>query len=396
MREAKLPRRDWILLPLLGLLTICLIAGSTESIARRMFRESLSSINSCLIMDDSSTGVRAIPNSVCLYKIPEGLPVEYRFNSSGYRADMEYAPKPPGTYRIVMAGSSLAMGWGVPREKTFAALLPAELSRQTGRNVELYNEAMMYEVPHIVALRFNETLAAKPDMILWIVTYWDIEHAAVAAPVRIMPLESAVFMGRTGRRMKEALAEKSIAGAVSDLLSTVRDLLNSTKTKYLLQHFMSESQSQYVKSHLEGPEARILRAEPSAEWQSRLLSFDFYAADIEARAKAAGVPLAIVLVPWRVQAAMLSMGEMPKGYDPYKLDDELRFIVTSHGGTYIDILPDFRTIPNPEQHYFPADGHPDADGHAMISGFLAKELTNGAIPAFSVAARPQAALEQGR
>jgi hypothetical protein len=39
--EAKLPRRDWLLLPLLGVLTISLIAGSTELIARRMLSESL-------------------------------------------------------------------------------------------------------------------------------------------------------------------------------------------------------------------------------------------------------------------------------------------------------------------------------------------------------------------
>jgi hypothetical protein len=393
-QEAKLPRRDWILLPLLSLLTICLLAGSTELIARRMFSESLSSINDCLIMDDPSTGVRAIPNSVCTYKIPEGQPVDYGFNSSGYRADQEYAPKPPGTYRIVMTGSSLAMGWGVPREKTFAALLPAELSRQTGRKVELYNHAMMYEVPHIVDLRFNQTLAARPDLILWIVTYWDIQNAATVAPVQIKPIESSAFMGRTRRRLHEALAAKSIAGAVSDLESTVRDLLSSTKSEYLLRHFSSESQSQYIRSHLDGPEAVTLKVEPCAEWQSNLLAFDTYAADIEGRARAAGVPLAVVLVPWRVQAAMLGMGEFPKGYNPYKLDDEMRSIVATHGGIYIDILPDFRTIPNPEQNYFPVDGHPDVDGHAMIAGFLAKALINGTVPGFSIPAQAQVA--QGR
>jgi hypothetical protein len=35
--EEKLPRRDWILLPLIPLLTICLIFVFTEWIARRMF-----------------------------------------------------------------------------------------------------------------------------------------------------------------------------------------------------------------------------------------------------------------------------------------------------------------------------------------------------------------------
>ena len=73
---------------------------------------------------------------------------------------------------------------------------------------------------------------------------------------------------------------------------------------------------------------------------------------MEERAKSRGCALCgVFLVPTRAQAAMISMGEWPAGYDPYKLDDELRAIVTSHGGIYIDILPDFRNIPNPEQYY---------------------------------------------
>jgi len=40
---------------------------------------------------------------------------------------------------------------------------------------------------------------------------------------------------------------------------------------------------------------------------------------------------------------------MAAGHDPYKLSDEVRSIVVSHGGTYADILPDYRGVPNPEQ-----------------------------------------------
>jgi hypothetical protein len=69
-------------------------------------------------------------------------------------------------------------------------------------------------------------------------------------------------------------------------------------------------------------------------------------------------------------------------------------MVTRHGGIYIDILPDFRNIPDPEQYYFPVDGHLDADGHAIVSRMLAKELTNGVIPELRAAARPQAGPEQ--
>jgi hypothetical protein len=138
----------------------------------------------------------------------------------------------------------------------------------------------------------------------------------------------------------------------------------------------------------------FLKVDQSADWQTRISYFDTYVAEIESRARSAGVPLAIVLVPQRAQAAMISMGNWPAGYDPYKLDDELRTIVLGHGGSYIDIFPDIRDIPNPEQYYFPVDGHPDGAGHAMISRLLAKELTSGAIPALRVGTQPLAASKQ--
>jgi hypothetical protein len=57
---------------------------------------------------------------------------------------------------------------------------------------------------------------------------------------------------------------------------------------------------------------------------------------------------------------------------------------------YIDILPGFRDLPNPEQYYFPVDGHPDARGHAIIAGLIDKALITGAAPELSVANQPQA------
>jgi hypothetical protein len=74
----------------------------------------------------------------------------------------------------------------------------------------------------------------------------------------------------------------------------------------------------------------------------------------------------------------------------------VRHIISGHGGIYIEVLPDFRNIPNPVQYYFPIDGHPDARGHAIISEILAKELTRGVVPGLGVAAQQQATLEQKR
>jgi hypothetical protein len=83
------------------------------------------------------------------------------------------------------------------------------------------------------------------------------------------------------------------------------------------------------------------------------------------------------------------MDECPKGFDPYKLDRELRTIIVSHGGIYVDILPEFRSTPNPHRGYFAIDGHPNAYGQAMIARFLTDKLASVPLPEASAQLEPK-------
>ena len=377
--HSKLPWRDWIILPLLSLLTILIIVVSTESLARRVFGVSKTSLESCLILDDAANGVRAIPNSVCSEKLPETELIEYKFDCTGYRTGKVCGPKPPGVYRIVLIGSSIAMGERVPIEKTFATLLPIELSRRVGREVELYNYAMAFGFPRNTALRFNDVLAAQPNLILWVVSSIDIKLARFSH-VEFLQNNNSSQVGRIAALKK--VIKVRIGG--NPLAASV------TALSYFLQKY--KSQSEYIRSFLAIPDGgegdwdtgpSALRSELSQEWKNRMQQFDDYAAEITRRAKTAGVPIVVVMVPNRAQAAMISMDEWPKGFNPFTIDKELGTIITRHGGLYVDILPDFRETANPEQHFYPIDGHPDSDAHAMIAGYLAKELTGGAVPELS-------------
>lgn len=390
-REEKLPRRDWVLLPLIGLLTIAVIGVSTESISKWMCGDIKSSMEDCLFKSNSSGVVRAIPNSVCREKPLESDVFEYKFNSCGHRAGMECGPKPPGTYRIVMVGSSFALGARMAREKTFAALLPAELSSLTGRKVEVYNESMAWGSPQSVAQRFDEVVAAKPDLILWILTPWDIQSASPAQPGPIAP-EKRVFLGGTASRLKELLARKSLLDATPEILDALHYPLTKFWTGYMLEHYLYESQSQYVRLYMTGDDDQVgfLLAEPSERWKRNMRDFSRDFTDIQTRANAVGVPLAASFVPNRAQAAMVSMGEWPASCDPYKLDKEAGAIAAASGAAFLDILPGYRVVPNPERGYLPMDGHPNAEGHAVIAELLAKELTGGSIPSLRVAVQPQA------
>jgi hypothetical protein len=303
---------------------------------------------------------------------------------------MECGPKPPGTYRIVMVGSSLAMGYMVPEEQTMTRYLPSDLTSEAGRKVELYNESFAWSPPHTIVLRFNRVVAAQPDLILWLITPRDLWYPAATFNAEFGPPVVSTDARHSSLR-GGSLANKSLSEALLERW-------NRTRIWLMLNHCLYLSQHQYVRSYLaqSDSEAGFLNSRPSALWQDRLKQFDGVAADIERHAQAAGVPLVAVLVPNRAQAAMISMGEWPSQYDPYKVGNEIGTIITAHGGTYVDILPDFRTVPNPEKYYFPVDTHPTAQGHALISRLLARELTSGAVPALKAVKQSQISMERPR
>jgi hypothetical protein len=385
------------------------MAVGAELLSRWFYPVVQAGIPNCFETNDPTGDAPVKPNSVCWEQTAESpFKAEYRFNSRGHRAGTELNPKPSGTYRIVLIGSSFAEGLFVPREKTFAALLPEKLSTATGRKIEVYNEATggkfrggSYPTPNS-AQHFNQVLAADPDMILWVITPGDIMNAG---PKANADSPATGILQKDSRSATDSSKPRSlwrkIAASIADgtFGGRLQSRWEATRTSIVLKHLLiaSESPDEYVKSYAGNADnADFLKTEPSPKWQMQLGYFNSELAEIAGLAKRAGVPLIAVFVPNRPQAAMISMSDRPAGYDPFKLEAEVRDSIVSHGGRFIDILPDYRSVPDPEQGYFPVDGHPNADGHAILARFLAKELTGGTIPALKASTPPNTATGDGK
>jgi len=405
-QEPKLPRREWFLFPIISLAAVLAAALCAELTARWLYPVSRVGFDRCFVRDDPSGDAPAIPHGSCTERIVESkLPIEYRFNAHGDRAGMELRPKQAGVYRIVMIGSSMAMGLFVPREMTFAALLPPALSRRTGHRVELYNAATggkfrggPFPVKRSVG-RFSEVFSAQPDMILWVITPKDIENAGADGeepPAAGGPAGAAERAQAQPINAWERLRNALVAGNPGEKLA---DRIKATRTSLVLNHLLlsHESQDQYVGSYLKNEDdAGFLRLKFGEKWAHNMDALRLYARQFANQANLAGIPLVTVLIPNRAQAAMISRGTWPAGYDPFKLGEELRSMIEGQGGVYVDLLPDFRRIPNPERHYFAVDGHLDSEGQAMIARMLEVELAKGEIPELRAISEPRPSLARGR
>jgi hypothetical protein len=342
------------------------------------------------IYNDPVQGVRGIPNCIVYERIPEGELTRYKFNDCGYRTVQPCAAKPRGAYRIVLIGSSTAMGMRVPAEKTFAELLPRELSQKTGQSVELYNQGMPWRPPHVIASNFQSVLAARPNLIIWLLSPSDAWQAVL--PQKRLPESSSAPSGNGLYHYIEAATsrvQRHIEGGPGRLFRHIYYLSAS----HTIRAYLRESPDEEFERKIHGPAPVKIRSSP--EWEGRLEGLDRDIGAVTASARQAGVPLVATLLPERPQAAMMSNGRWPPDVDPYKLDREVQEMVASRGATFIDLASDYKNFPNTELWYFPLDGHLNARGHAMIAALLTRHLTEGTQPLFRQTGKFQA-LERDR
>ena len=364
-------RRDFFVMPLIAFLTILVIGAAAELTARTHFYELPTGLGACLDDSDAAKGVRGRPNTVCHEKSLESDNFEYRLDSRGYRSVSELGPKQPDVYRIVLIGSSVAMGERTTLEGSPAALLAPRLSTLTGRTVEVYNEGMAWGFARNANLRFQDAIDVQPDLILWVVT----------------PLDVARSEGSMVHAVDTTPGGTGLEHLKNVTLHYIREHGGDIVIGQVLRHYLYEFQSedQYVRAAVQGrspdDETGFLRTTQGTVWRQHLTDFAGHARDMIMRARAARIPMAVAFAPDRVQAAMISAGEWPTGLDPYGIDRTVQKLVEADGGTFIELLPHYRAVAGSEHFYLALDGHPTTPGYAFLAESLAEQLTAGTIPA---------------
>lgn len=90
-------------------------------------------------------------------------------DSHGLRGPERTLRKPSGSFRIAVLGDSVAMGWRVGQDETYAAVLEKDLNaRSAGRRVEVLDFGVngYNVVQEFITLR-DKALAFAPDLVVW-------------------------------------------------------------------------------------------------------------------------------------------------------------------------------------------------------------------------------------
>jgi hypothetical protein len=345
--------RDFVLLPLVSLLTVVAMLGGGEIAARIIWPMSLGV--ECQYGTPNGSRFRA--NCVSRYKAVDGPWVEDHFNDCGYR-DAQSCKIAPEQLRVAVIGSSMARGHGAAYDTTFSARAAKMLGRRCNKPVDFQN--LSTDVNDVPTLdhRVPEALKLKPSAILLLISSYDIQN---------------VDAHPSTARQKQHLD-----------FATLKHLFTSSRLVTVGQHYIYEDPAAQISVFLNtgSDDAHGYAVTPlPAKWEARVEKFGAIVDRGSAEARAANVPFILAYAPRRAQVLL----DMPKyrrpNVDPLAIDRRLQQVAAADGAIFVDTTPSFAASPLYNSLFYIADGHPTAAGHAIIARDIVSTLLT--LPAFA-------------
>ena len=366
--QHELPRRDYVLLPLLSVLTVILLFAGTEITTRMIWT---ASEHGYCMQFDPVVGPHGKPDCVTTVKIPEApAPVAHRFNHCGYRSEASCGPKADGVFRIALLGSSIAEGYVIPYHQMLGSEMANTLSQTWPRKVELENLAAEACPPIYSYRHLGEALKLQPDTVVLILNPWDLEQ----------DVDPKLMALRDDPRPINHAPEPAIN---LNLVQQVQAWAHESRTMLVAQHYMLQDETAFIKLYLMagGDHTAFVKCPFSPSWRRRFSGTDVLLGEMAQKIHAAGATFLLVAVPERAQVLMLRDRTLPPGVDPYAFTRELSSMAAKHGILFVDGLKAFAGCQDPEKLFYVVDGHPTPLAHKILGEAAAHELAEAADPA---------------
>ncbi|MBV9083328.1 MAG: SGNH/GDSL hydrolase family protein, partial [Acidobacteriaceae bacterium] len=338
-----LPRRDYVILPLLSLLTIIVLFAAAEVIARKTW--SAAEKGYCTDQDPIA-GPHGRPNCTAMMKVPESQWVTETYNNCGYRTPAPCGPKPPGTERIAVLGSSIAEGYLVPIQDTFPARAAKALAEACRHPVEFQNLGAEGAAPIYSYRRLEEALALKPDIVIMAINPWDVEQQ----------IDPKLMAMRGDRRSIDHAPTLIIR---LSFLQRLQARFRDSRTLLVAQHYILQNRDVFLNLYLHGGDHTAFVKVPfTPAWEKRFLDVDVLLREMAAKIHGAGLPFLLLGVPERAQVAMLNAPNLPAGVDPDAFGRRLAQMAARYGILYVDGLKALAHVHDVESLFFVVDRHP--------------------------------------
>ncbi len=366
--QGRLPRRDLVIMPLICAATLLAMVAGAEAAARIAWSDQPK--DACEVWRGRLGSFRGHCQS--RVKLAEGPWVDYVYNACGYRSASPCAPKAPGALRVAVLGSSIGRGYGVRYEDSFTGRLETALTRACGRRVEFQTigvDEARGPTWHTLAGRAGEAVALKPDVIVTVIAPFDImQYRALPTP---KDSQTQMYAPPGGPGMAAWLRQRHLDQSVA---------------LFGAQHFLYKDPSRYIPLYLRhGDEADFLRPPFSQAWRLRLRVADMTLGAIARQTRQAGIPMIVLFTPARAQAILSATASAPKGIDPFALGRAIGDIARENHAGFVDVTQTARGTAKVADDFYPVDGHPNDQGHALIAGALGQALVTQA-PAFAACA----------
>jgi hypothetical protein len=352
-----LPKRDMLLLPLIAIGTIAALLLPAEFVIRSQHPAEL--VDQCTI-GSKSPAIHGRPNCVSRTKAAEGPWVTNSYNECGYRNPESCGPKPAGTLRVAMIGSSTSAGYLTAYDDSMAARTARTLTAQCKRPVEFQNLSAAGNLGKRVVASASEAMALDPDAIVLAVDPFDFEPSGAGAVVGGGPVPQR------------------------NLLRRIRDRVSASSLLYMESYLLLRDDASYVPLYLGlGHGADFMRSPLPKGWRRQVEMFDASVAQIAALAKARSVPFLIVFIPQRAQASLASSRKADPNFHPFAFPALLNTIALRHGAAFVDATREIAPGTPSSRIFYPVNGHINAQGHALASHAIVDRLTSAAMAPFA-------------
>ena len=364
----SLPRRDIFLLPALSLLTVITMIASAEIYARLVWP--FDDLDACLVQDPVH-GMRYRPNCHSRVRVPETPWVYNSYNECGYRTRESCGPKPPGTVRVAVLGSSFSFGFRNAYAQAYTSIAGDALTRRLRRHVEFQNLGVQeYSILNTYR-RMDQALALKPDLIVLGLTPIDIRKY----------IDPGSLAARNEPESSQTVSKTE--PEISSLRKYVIGPLDHSRALYMLQHFLYQDPQSYLNLYLlSADNSGYLRKPFSPAWQQRFSTLDLMLGDMASKAQSASVPLVLLIGPQPANVALINTHPRP-GIDPYAFVNQVTAIAHRHGIPTIDPLPEMGGRSDPMSLFYVVDGHLDQNGQRIVADALDEWLCSSGLPAFA-------------